>query len=419
MSRTPLRLALARLEHEGLLDRAVVAAASSCACSRARRSPTRSSCAACSRAPRRGWRPSACGRAPTSSRSPPPRRRWTRSCATSSPASFERYVAAQRALPRPARRAGAQRRRRAGRRARDAAAVRLAGGVRAGPGATCRSPSRSCSRRSTSTTRSSTRFAPVRARAPRTSRASTRAWRCATSRSRWRAGRRASACRAPRSSATDQGGDPMAKRITPPFRADHVGSLLRPPRLLKAREDFAAGAHRRRRAARDRGRRDPRGRAHAGGRRPAVGHRRRVPPRVLAHGLHLPARRHHQGPGRQPQGPVPQRSRARSSSRPPRCTSTTGSRSTSRSSATPSSSCSECVTTATPKLTIPSPSMVHYRGGRAAIDESVYPDLDEFWADLTRAYADEVQGARRARLHLPAVRRHEPRLPQRPQPARA
>src|SRR5918997_1637476 len=31
-----------------------------------------------------------------------------------------------------------------------------------------------------------------------------------------------------------------------------------------------------------------------------------------------------------------------------------------------------------PKLTIPSPSMVHYRGGRAAIDEDVYPDLDGF-----------------------------------------
>ena len=45
----------------------------------------------------------------------------------------------------------------------------------------------------------------------------------------------------------------------------------------------------------------------------------------------------------------------------------------------------------TPKLTIPSPSMVHYRGGRAAIDESIYPDLDAFWADLSDAYADEVR----------------------------
>jgi 5-methyltetrahydropteroyltriglutamate--homocysteine methyltransferase len=48
------------------------------------------------------------------------------------------------------------------------------------------------------------------------------------------------------------------------------------------------------------------------------------------------------------------------------------------------------VTSAVPKLTIPSPSMVHYRGGRAAIDEDVYPDLDEFWDDLSAAYAGEV-----------------------------
>ena len=44
-----------------------------------------------------------------------------------------------------------------------------------------------------------------------------------------------------------------------------------------------------------------------------------------------------------------------------------------------------------PKLTIPSPSMVHYRGGKAAIDESVYPELDAFWADLTAAYREEVR----------------------------
>jgi 5-methyltetrahydropteroyltriglutamate--homocysteine methyltransferase len=44
----------------------------------------------------------------------------------------------------------------------------------------------------------------------------------------------------------------------------------------------------------------------------------------------------------------------------------------------------------TPKLTIPSPSMVHYRGGRSAIDSTVYPDLDAFWADLADAYRDEI-----------------------------
>jgi 5-methyltetrahydropteroyltriglutamate--homocysteine methyltransferase len=45
----------------------------------------------------------------------------------------------------------------------------------------------------------------------------------------------------------------------------------------------------------------------------------------------------------------------------------------------------------TPKLTIPSPSMVHYRGGTAAIDPSVYPDEDQFWDDLSAAYANEVR----------------------------
>ena len=48
------------------------------------------------------------------------------------------------------------------------------------------------------------------------------------------------------------------------------------------------------------------------------------------------------------------------------------------------------VTRGVPKLTIPSPSMVHYRGGRAAIDVSVYPEMDAFWADLAGVYAEEI-----------------------------
>jgi 5-methyltetrahydropteroyltriglutamate--homocysteine methyltransferase len=51
----------------------------------------------------------------------------------------------------------------------------------------------------------------------------------------------------------------------------------------------------------------------------------------------------------------------------------------------------QTVSLAVPKLTIPSPSMVHYRGGKAAIDEDVYPTLDEFWADLVAAYREEVR----------------------------
>jgi 5-methyltetrahydropteroyltriglutamate--homocysteine methyltransferase len=46
----------------------------------------------------------------------------------------------------------------------------------------------------------------------------------------------------------------------------------------------------------------------------------------------------------------------------------------------------------TAKLTIPSPSMVHYRGGAAAIDPAVYPDEDSFWEALSAAYRQQVQG---------------------------
>ncbi|HEX7994653.1 MAG TPA: 5-methyltetrahydropteroyltriglutamate--homocysteine S-methyltransferase [Streptosporangiaceae bacterium] len=46
---------------------------------------------------------------------------------------------------------------------------------------------------------------------------------------------------------------------------------------------------------------------------------------------------------------------------------------------------------ATPKLTIPSPNMVHYRGGPAAIDPQVYPEMEEFWSDLSAAYAEQVR----------------------------
>ncbi|HLT02352.1 MAG TPA: hypothetical protein VK001_09235, partial [Geminicoccaceae bacterium] len=49
------------------------------------------------------------------------------------------------------------------------------------------------------------------------------------------------------------------------------------------------------------------------------------------------------------------------------------------------------VTTRTPKVCIPSPSMLHFRGGRQAISAEVYPELDAFYADLAAAYRAEVQ----------------------------
>jgi 5-methyltetrahydropteroyltriglutamate--homocysteine methyltransferase len=47
-------------------------------------------------------------------------------------------------------------------------------------------------------------------------------------------------------------------------------------------------------------------------------------------------------------------------------------------------------TTRTPKMTIPSPSMLHLRGGRAAISREAYPDLAAFWADVAAAYRQAI-----------------------------
>ncbi len=49
------------------------------------------------------------------------------------------------------------------------------------------------------------------------------------------------------------------------------------------------------------------------------------------------------------------------------------------------------VRSAVPKQTIPSPSVVHFRGGRAAIDRAAYPELEAFFADLGEAYHSAVQ----------------------------
>ena len=49
------------------------------------------------------------------------------------------------------------------------------------------------------------------------------------------------------------------------------------------------------------------------------------------------------------------------------------------------------VTTRTPKFTMPSPGSAHFRGGRNAISRTVYPDLEEFWADIGAAYRSAIR----------------------------
>jgi 5-methyltetrahydropteroyltriglutamate--homocysteine methyltransferase len=47
-------------------------------------------------------------------------------------------------------------------------------------------------------------------------------------------------------------------------------------------------------------------------------------------------------------------------------------------------------TSKTAKLCIPAPTYLHMRGGRKVVDARAYPDIEEFWADITRGYHEEI-----------------------------
>jgi 5-methyltetrahydropteroyltriglutamate--homocysteine methyltransferase len=183
----------------------------------------------------------------------------------------------------------------------------------------------------------------------------------------------------------------MSVRTRPPFRADHVGSLLRPPEVLRAREDRAGGrvTDDELREVEDDAIRDVVRRQEAIGLRTITdGEFRRESwhmdfiyqlggiTKVQDDTIHVhfenaersydwsPPSAHVTAPVMLPRTIFGEHF----------------------------AFLRDTVASGTPKLTIPSPSMVHYRGGRSAIDDSVYPDLDEFWADLTAAYAEQVRG---------------------------
>ncbi|HEY7196755.1 MAG TPA: 5-methyltetrahydropteroyltriglutamate--homocysteine S-methyltransferase [Gaiellaceae bacterium] len=180
----------------------------------------------------------------------------------------------------------------------------------------------------------------------------------------------------------------MAPRTRPPFRADHVGSLLRPPELLRAREDFAAGRidADELRTTEDEAIRDVvRMQEEAGLQSATDGEFRRASWHMdfiyelggISKAEDNLTVRFHNAEGDIEFTPAALRVEGKV-------------RLEHTIFGNAFQTLRSVVTTATPKLTIPSPSMVHYRGGRAAVDPAVYADLDEFWADLSAAYADEV-----------------------------
>ncbi|HYK27141.1 MAG TPA: 5-methyltetrahydropteroyltriglutamate--homocysteine S-methyltransferase [Streptosporangiaceae bacterium] len=177
-------------------------------------------------------------------------------------------------------------------------------------------------------------------------------------------------------------------RTTPPFRADHVGSLLRPANLLAARADFAAGTID---AAQLRAIEDA-AIVEAVAMQSDVGLQSATDGEFRRASWHMDFIYQLGGiskaPGnlavkfRNPSGTIEFTPAALH----------VGSRINLDHTIFEDDFryLQSAVTDATPKLTIPSPNMVHYRGGPASIDHDIYPDMEEFWTDLSAAYAEQV-----------------------------
>jgi len=179
------------------------------------------------------------------------------------------------------------------------------------------------------------------------------------------------------------------RRTRPPFRADHVGSLLRPPELLRAREDFAAGRidAEALRTAEDAGIREVvRKQEEAGLQSATDGELRRA-------SWHMDFIYQLDGITKEPgEIKVKFHNEQGDIEFTPAALHVDGKLGVSKTIfGDDFSFLQQIVTSNVPKLTIPSPSMVHYRGGKAAIDPRIYPDLDSFWSDLVAAYREQVR----------------------------
>jgi 5-methyltetrahydropteroyltriglutamate--homocysteine methyltransferase len=173
--------------------------------------------------------------------------------------------------------------------------------------------------------------------------------------------------------------------LDPPFRADHVGSLLRPKSVLDAREQFAAGTIT---AAEKRAVEDA-AIADAVRQVEAVGMRSITDGEFRRTWFHLDFLE--QLAGVEVSGAIAASSDAAETVHftPPRLA-VTGPLRHQHDIQVDDFKYLAGVTTQTPKVSIPSPTMVHFRGGRKGIDITAYPDLDEFFEDLSQAYRDEI-----------------------------
>jgi 5-methyltetrahydropteroyltriglutamate--homocysteine methyltransferase len=174
---------------------------------------------------------------------------------------------------------------------------------------------------------------------------------------------------------------------SPPFRADHVGSLLRPRRVLEARERAGRGelTPGQLRSVEDGAIADVVKRQESLGLRAVTdGEFRRTY-------FHVDFLEKLDGVSISRDRVVPKYRRQEGHvSVAPSRVSVTGKIRHVRDIQVEDFSYLKSVATSTPKVTMPSPTMVHFRGGREAIDLVAYPEMEEFFADLARAYHDEI-----------------------------
>jgi methionine synthase II (cobalamin-independent) len=166
--------------------------------------------------------------------------------------------------------------------------------------------------------------------------------------------------------------------VRPPFRADHVGSLLRPAELHETRAKARAGAMP---ALQLREVEDRLIRA-AVARQESLGLRLATDGEYRRDFWHLDFLRQLDGVGLT--APVGMTFKAEDV--PPMVTVTGPLRCARPIMVDHFAFLKSVTTTATPKLTLPSPAMLHLRGGRNAISREAYPDLAAFWADAAAAY---------------------------------
>ena len=184
----------------------------------------------------------------------------------------------------------------------------------------------------------------------------------------------------------------MAELKNAPFRANHVGSLLRPAELLQAREKHQKGemSAAQLRQTEDRCIRDAvKMQEDVGMQGITDGEFRRTLWHAdflsqfegikVVEGLLPDSARHFQNPDSDVQ-------------RSPTQFVVTGKLGHPRGIETDNFKFLASVTKNTPKQCIPSPSLVHFRTGRGGVDKAAYPDMTDFFADLARVYREEISG---------------------------